>query len=291
VVEEGRIAMSHSRVLWGAKRLGLVALVLAALLVAGAPPASAATLQVCPSGCSFTTIAGALAAAANGDTIGIAAGTYAGGFTVDKNVTLRGEGADQTTISGGGPVVTVAGGVSATIESVTITGGNSVFGGGIFNSGTLTLTESTVSGNTAVADGGGILNSFGTLTLQESTVSGNTAGGNIGSGGGIANENGGTVTLTESTVSGNTVSRGGGGGIANGGTLTLKESTVSGNTAFGGGGIYNSGTLTLQESTVSGNTATGGLGFGGGIFNNPPSTVTLQESTVSGNTPDDCVLC
>jgi hypothetical protein len=252
--------MSHSRVLWGAKRLGLVALVLAALLVAGAPPASAATLQVCPSGCSFTTIAGALAAAANGDTIGIAAGTYSGGFIVDKNVTLRGEGADQTTISGGGPglaVVGVAGGVSATIESVTITGGTLFFGGGIVNVGTLTLKESTVSGNDAFL-GGGIANG-GTLTLQESTVSGNDAF----LGGGILNNAGGTVTL--------------------------KESTVSGNTAAAGGGIINGGTLTLTESTVSRNTATGGLGGGGGIFN--VGTVTLQESTVSGNIPDDCVGC
>jgi hypothetical protein len=251
--------MSHFRVLWGAKRLGLVALVLAALLVAGARPASAATLQVCPSGCSFTTIAGALAAAANGDTIGIAAGTYAGGFTVDKSVTLRGEGADQTTITGGGPVVAVADGVSATIESVTITGGNTPglgFGGGIFNGGTLTLTESTVSGNTAFV-GGGITN-VGTLTLTESTVSGNIA------------------FL--------------GGGITNVGTLTLRESTVSGNTASVGGGIANGGTLTLTESTVSGNTATAGLGFGGGILNSG-GTVTLTESTVSGNIPDDCVGC
>jgi predicted outer membrane repeat protein len=250
--------MSHSPVLWGAKRLGLVALVLAALLVAGAPPASAATLQVCPSGCSFTTIAGALAAAANGDTIGIAAGTYTGGFTVDKNVTLRGKGADQTTITGGRQVVTVAGGVSATIKSVTISGGESAFGGGIFNNGTLTLKESTVSGNTASFFGGGIYNNGGTLTLQESTVSGNTA---HEGGGGIVNDNG-TVTLTESTVSGNTTS-GQGGGILSNGTLTLKESTVSDNTAD----------------------------FGGGIFNKFGGTVTLQESTVSGNIPDDCVGC
>jgi hypothetical protein len=248
--------MSFSLVLWGVKRPGLVALVLAALLVA-APPASAATLRVCPSGCSFTTIAGALAAAANGDTIGIAAGTYVGGFTVDKNVTLRGEGADQTTITGGGRVVTVASGVSATIASLTITGGDSFFGGGIGNSGTLTLTESTVSGNTAFF------------------------------GGGILNFNGGTLTLKESSVSGNTGVVGG--GVVNFGTLTLKESAVSGNAADDGGGIFNfGGTVTLKESTVSGNTASN---FGGGILNESGGTVTLKESTVSGNTPDDWVGC
>ena len=109
--------MSHSLVPWRASRAGMLALTLTALLVVGAPAASAATLQVCPSGCAFTTIAGALAVAANGDAIEIAAGTYAGGFTIDKKVSLHGAGADQTTISGGRAVVTVAAGVSATIGS------------------------------------------------------------------------------------------------------------------------------------------------------------------------------
>lgn len=80
-------------------------LALALLLVAllGAGRASAATLTVCPSGCAFSQIAPALAAAGNGDTIAIGAGSYAGGFTIAKNVRLVGAGAGVTTINGGGP--------------------------------------------------------------------------------------------------------------------------------------------------------------------------------------------
>src|SRR5438093_1423800 len=90
------------------KRALLAVLLVAAALVVGASPATAATLRVCPSGCPFTTIGAALAAAANGDKIQLAAGTYGGGFTIDKSVTLLGVGSGKTTISGGGTVATVA---------------------------------------------------------------------------------------------------------------------------------------------------------------------------------------
>ena len=38
----------------------------------------------------------------------------------------------------------------------------------------MTLTNSTISGNSAVSGGGGIYTNSGTLTLTNSTVSGNT---------------------------------------------------------------------------------------------------------------------
>ena len=45
----------------------------------------------------------------------------------------------------------------------------------MYNCGTLTLTNSTVSGNSAAFSGGGVFNYFGTATLTNSTVSGNSA--------------------------------------------------------------------------------------------------------------------
>jgi len=48
-------------------------------------------------------------------------------------------------------------------------------GGGMHNLGTLTLTDSTVSGNSAASFGGGVF-SDGTLAVTNSTVSGNSAG-------------------------------------------------------------------------------------------------------------------
>jgi hypothetical protein len=238
----------------GACRLGLLMVALSALLLAGPGRASAATLTVCPGGCAYTTIAGALAAASSGDKIAVGAGSYGGGFTIRKNVSLLGAGASRTTISGGGPVVTVAGGVSATIAGVTVNGGSTgFFGGGLFNGGTLTLKDSTVSAN--AADGGGGIFNGGTLVLNDTTVSGNSARA--------------------------------GGGILNGGSVTLMDSTVSGNTALhAAGGILNGGSLTLKNSTVISNSA--GTA-GGGIFNG--GTAALTDSTVSGNTPDDCIGC
>ena len=138
---------------------------------------------------------------------------------------------------------TVTGGISSSMS-----GGS---GGGIFNRGTTTLTNSTVSGNSASFDlfgagsGGGVSN-YGTLTLSSSTVSGNSA---AGGGGGIVNFSSGTLTLTNSTVSDNTANSGGG-GVFNYGdaTVSLANSTVSGNSAgYDGGGLRNSGTLDPRQ--------------------------------------------
>ncbi len=49
-------------------------------------------------------------------------------------------------------------------------------GGGIFNiNGTLTVTSSTLSGNSATNSGGGIYNVAARLTVTNSTLSGNSA--------------------------------------------------------------------------------------------------------------------
>jgi hypothetical protein len=77
-----------------------------------------------------------------------------------------------------------------------VSGNTATGSGGISCSGTLTLTNSTVSDNAVERDGGGIGNG-GTLTLTNGTVSGNTAGGR---GGGIWNH--GTLTLTNTLIDG-----------------------------------------------------------------------------------------
>ena len=93
-----------------------------------------------------------------------------------------------------------------TLQDTTVSGGMAsgdavaaADGGGVFNYGTLTLTDSTISGNSAAGSGGGVL-SRGPLTLTHSTISGNSAR----SGGGVQNYY--TFTLTDSTISGNSAS-------------------------------------------------------------------------------------
>jgi hypothetical protein len=91
-----------------------------------------------------------------------------------------------------------------TLNNVTVRGNSASTGGGIFNYGTVTINNSTISGNSTDGAGGGISNS-GTVTLTNSTVAGNSAD-SIPGGGGIWND--GVVTLNNSTVSGNSANFG-----------------------------------------------------------------------------------
>ncbi len=195
----------------------------------------------------------------------------------------------DTTIDGGG-LITISGGnsvgvflstsgVNFTVQNLTIANGNSSSGngGGIENNGTLMVTNSTFSGNSAVV-GGGVLN-LGTVTVTNSIFSHNSAD----DGAGILSF-GTTVTVTNSTFSDNS-SQGPGGGIENdSGPVTVTNSTFSGNSANGpGGGIYSEGPVTVTNSTFSGNSADDDNG--GGVYSEGPVTVT--NSTFFGNSADD----
>ncbi len=205
-------------------------------------------------------------------------------LTIDKNLTITGAG-HTVTVSGGGlqQVFLINLGVTAaTIDSLIIRDGNagSDNGGGIYNLGALTISNSTFSGNrTAIGSGGGIYN-FGALTISNSTFSGNTA--SSGGGGGIYNA--GTVMIQHSIFSGNSAPAGG--GLFNGRTVMIQNSTFSGNTASrgDGGGILNvwaAASLSVINSTFSGNTAT--AAGGGGIANYNNATATTMNSTFSAN--------
>ena len=237
----------------------------------------------------------AVASAMNGDTINFnlaypATILLSSPLTLGPSVTITGPGASNLAISGGDSVAVliVNAGATVAISGVTIEHGSSLLGGGIFNGGTLALTNCVVSNNTVGNQlGGGIFNS-GTLSLSTSTVSGNKVGGVSGGGGGIYNYLG-TVNLTNSMVGANTAGlpgNGVGGGIYNDhGTLTLTNSSVSNNFADGDGGIFSdTGNLTMAGSTVSGNLDffdAGGINIFGGV--GETVTVSIVNSTISGN--------
>ena len=204
-------------------------------------------------------------------------------IVIDKDVVLDGQ--SNLIVDGGGShrvfFVEI---VTAELNRLTVTGGIAYGvkfehrqGGGIYNTGYLTLTDCTVSGNTAEQYGGGIYNRWrgvapdnSTLEIRDSTVSGNTAE----YGGGI--NNAGVFTIANSMVSGNTASRNGG-GIYNTHSSSVVDSTVMGNTAAGHSGGINGGGLTLVGSTVSGNAAE----LGAGAYFSGESTAV--NSTISGN--------
>jgi len=150
---------------------------------------------------------------------------------------------------GNGPGVFNAVGGALMIATSVITGNAN---SGLDNAGSATVISSTIANNFNPAGGGGIANS-GVLTVTASTISGNTA--YHGSGGGIANSD--VLTVVNSTISGNEAgsSAGTGGGIANSGLLTLSNSTISGNSSAGAGGIYNGagGSVTVANTIVAAN--------------------------------------
>src|SRR5437660_730922 len=162
----------------------------------------------------------ALASANDGDTINFAVtGTITlttDELLVDKSITISGPGSDNLTVDGNhaSHIFHVSGGVTATVAGLSITNGGEVpgAGGGIYNDhSTLAIDHCTVSGNHGSV-GGGVYNDgysgTATLTVTNSTFSGNSVAApySVGSGGGIYNNGSygsATLTVANSTFSGN----------------------------------------------------------------------------------------
>ncbi len=206
------------------------------------------------------TISHAVTQAVSGDTIEVA-GTIADHVDVSTSLTISqwsGQAAAVVNGSNSGTPFTIESGATVSLDQLTVENGEGYAGGGIHNDGTLTVTDSTITGNTAdLVGGGGIYNASGTLTVTDSTISYNTANSGGDGGGGIYNY-GGPLTVTDSTISNNTAPDGGGGiNNSGGGTPTITASTISNNSATSGdgGGIESFGeTWTVGATIVAANT-------------------------------------
>jgi len=216
-------------------------------------------------------------------------GLYASGGALEisdsriaSNRTIGGEGGDGT----GNGTSGAPGGLGGAGQG----GGLYVNGGSLMISITAIASNQGIGGNGGAdgypgyGEGGGLYNA-GTLTVSSTTFTGNSAtvASFYGLGGGIYNF--GTLTVRNSILSGNAATNHGG-GIYNAGTLTVSSSTLSGNRAHvGGGGILNFGALIVSNSTLSGNSAVGDTGsVGGGIYNRSDTRpVTLINVTLTAN--------
>ena len=123
--------------------------------------------------------------------------------------TVRGNGASSVAVAKHGGIVNSRGRLTITDSAI-----RDNTGGGVYTSGAATLTDSTVTGNTATTGGGGIY-AKGPVTLVRSTVSGNKAryGGGIYviRGSGFKDHASGKVILVDSEVTANTAGTKGGG--------------------------------------------------------------------------------
>jgi hypothetical protein len=214
---------------YAATALGMGAVVLAfgAFAPAAAQAAAPTTLFVsqggldsgtCTSASPCATVSYALTKAASGATIEVS-GTVDDHITISHPVTITtwpgGPAVSPAVLDGttSGYVASVGSGVTGvTLQDLTIENGNAA----IENSGTLTLTDTTLTGNDYYAA--------------------------------VQNASGATMTITDSTIAGNS----GSGGISNSGTVTVLASTIAGNSGFG---IFSSGTATLGATIVADNTA------------------------------------
>jgi predicted outer membrane repeat protein len=100
--------------------------------------------------------------------------------------------------------------------------------------GKLTLTNVSISGNTASCAGGAIYQQDGDLALTNVIISGNAASGD----GGAIHQWYGATTLTNVTISGNRASNDGGGIYQSFGKLTWRNTIVARNEAETGSDLY-----------------------------------------------------
>ncbi len=181
---------------------------------------------------------------------------------ISFNMTASYLGQNTAAAAGGG--IYISGRVNAALPLGTsvnaITLNQAARGGGIFNSGNLTVDRLFLDANTASEEGGGLSNRSGSASIARSNITNNHADG---------------------PESGN-----GGGGLFNASdsVLTVNNSTISQNKSnIVGGGIVNFGNLLIAFSTISNNN-NDGLNLGS------PSSATISNSIVADNAVVNCDL-
>ena len=187
-------------------------------------------------------------------------GALTGDLDLTGTVTLQGAGAADSVIEAAGlgdRAVDVLAGAQVSVSDLTIRGGSvpttgETLGGGVFNSGTLTLTRVTLARN-----------GLGAFNLGQN-------------GGGLENAGSAQALLDNSQVISNEAEIG---AIFNEGLMTLRNTRVVSNLSDFGAGVFNTGVLSVTSSQVLSNAA--GID-GGGLYNNF-GDMTVTNSLVSGN--------
>src|SRR5581483_2120802 len=199
------------------------------------------------------------------------------------STTITGPAGATLAVSGGGlsRVFQINQNVTAFISGLTITGGSSgtTYGGGILTNGNTTLSNCTVSGNSAPSDfvGGGLFTLAGTTTVTNCTFAANT-------GGAIWNQNSSIIKLMNCTISGNTAGTYASGVVTFGG-MTLTNTIVAGNS-----GADTNGTFSGDHNIIGGTPLLAPLGNYGGqnkTFALLPGSPAINAGTSTGASSTD----
>jgi hypothetical protein len=197
-----------------------------------------------------------------------------GALSINKNLTITGP-SGGIAISGGtlSGVIAVTSG-TVTLQKLTLQDGSAANGGGLNISVgvNVSLDQCTISGNKSSSTGGGIYN-YGTLGMTNCTVSGNQTTGAGTKGGGIANLA--NLTMVNCTVTKNTAITSGGGLYVNNGSTdstNILNSIISDNTPSGS---------SIDDAGIG-----GFLSFGYNLVgNNPNSIFTTSGGDIISNAP------
>ncbi|HSH04841.1 MAG TPA: hypothetical protein VLL52_20175, partial [Anaerolineae bacterium] len=242
--------------------------------------------------------------------------SVAGDLNIKDDLILLGAGIDETIVTGNGGdrLWQVGVDVVVTVQDMSWQGGNAtllaspngggvknqgdlrlinvivansqgVCGGGIYNSGQLTLAYTKVVTNSATGNGGGICN-MGVLTATDTLLAYNESLVDLLGGGGLYSSH--VVRMARSLVTHNVALFGNGGGLAiENGSLWLDQSWIYHNEAevLGGGIVGGTSWLTITNSTIAANTVWGETGTAGGI-GQFGGEVLMVNSSVSGNRAD-----
>ncbi len=236
-----------------------------------------------------TAVDNCIAGSTGADIINIPAGTY--------TLSIAGAGEDAA--------LTGDLDITDTNGSLTIQGDSaltSIIDGGdidrifdVFGGVTLTINDLTITNGQVADDGGGIRNSESFLTINNSIISNNETTGTLPDGGGLYNDdnnsgnppNGFLVVNNSAIINNITGDRGGGiYGIGIASNITINNSTISGNQSFDdGAGLSVSGSssvLVIDNSTIANNTATDIDSQGGGMDEGTGSA-TIKNTIIANN--------
>jgi predicted outer membrane repeat protein len=261
-----------------------VAVVVALWLGAAAVPASVIYVRAAASGANtgadwanaYTDLQSALAAAASGAEIWVAAGTYkptsgasrAVSFAMKDGVALYGGFAGTETLRSqrnvaanptvlSGDIGTV--GVASDNSFHVVRADNTVTATGVLDG--FTVTGGNANGSNPDDRGGGLLSSAGSPTIANCIFSGNSAGR-----GGALRVDGGSVTVSGTAFQGNSTTTSGG-AVAAGSVTSLRFTSCSfvGNSvgnSTGGGAIEATNSVTVVNGLVAGNSPNGVVFYG-----------------------------
>jgi parallel beta-helix repeat protein/predicted outer membrane repeat protein len=259
------------------------------MIILAISPAFAVTHDV-PA--EYATIQSGLDVSASGDTVLVQPGTYFENLIWPQvnGINLIASGDTSNTIIDGnqvGRVITMTseGLIDTTtlIQGFTIRNGLAeeypdISGGGIYClESSPTISECSISGNTAGDLGGGICCEEASPMINNCTISGNSVD---HAGGGICCYQASSPIISNCYVIGNSAIHGGGIKCLSSSSPTISNCIVDGNSASQGGGIncYRSSNPSISDCYVIGNSAS----VGGGIYCNL-SSPTITDCTISDN--------